>query len=115
MKFVLLFLLECVVFKGRRTLYKVGCQAKSLVSTVTTGMTVPCDERGKIKIIGVDNEHFVAGRLEICDGRIWRAVYDESWGELEASIVCHGRGFIQNGINCLLCLLSNVAVLHKYL
>ncbi len=52
-----------------------------------------------MEIIGTVTDTFIAGRLEICVGGIWRAVYDDSWGDPEVRIVCQRRGFPRDGKN----------------
>ncbi len=64
-----------------------------IYSVVIAGMTVSCDQRGAVNIIGIETEYFIAGRLEICDGTVWRAVYHGSWGTREAKLVCTQREF----------------------
>lgn len=70
------------------------------LSAVTTGQTeIPCNmsERGSFNIIGIETDNLVAGRLEMCDGSTWRAVYDESWDSRDVILVCQEKGFPIDG------------------
>ena len=58
-----------------------------------------CGEEGAIEIFGIETETLIAGRIEICVGGRWRAVYDESWSDIEVRIVCEGLGFPAEGKN----------------
>ena len=50
-----------------------------------------------MEIFGNVTDTLISGRLEICAGGVWRAVYDNSWGQTEAAIVCGGLGFPAEG------------------
>ena len=72
-------------------------------SAVTIGRIVPCDdsERGDINIIGIETENLIAGRLEICNGTQWMAVYaDEVWDSRDVNLVCKEKGFPEEGNHC---------------
>ncbi len=56
-----------------------------------------CSEEGAVEITGIETDTFIAGRLEICIRGIWRAVYDDSWGNTEARMVCEEKGFSKHG------------------
>ncbi len=58
-----------------------------------------CSEEGAIEVIGITTDTIVAGRLEICIDGFWRAVYDNSWGEIEAELVCEEKGFTRYGMD----------------
>ncbi len=58
-----------------------------------------CSEEGAIEVIGINTDTIVAGRLEICIDGFWRAVYDASWGDVEARLVCQEKGFTRQCMN----------------
>ena len=67
-------------------------------STVTAAQTVvPCKQRGEINIIGIETEYLIAGRLDICDSTIRRAVHHWSWDLNESQLVYTERGFPAEG------------------
>ena len=52
-----------------------------------------CSQEGDVEIIGTVTDTLIAGRLEICVGGMWHAVYDEGWGTSDVMLVCAERGF----------------------
>ena len=55
--------------------------------------TDPPGIHGDIRVIGVSCTGGVAGRIEICVSRQWRAVCDdENWGNRDAITVCSQLG-----------------------
>ena len=48
---------------------------------------------GEVEIYGVETDTLIAGRLEICVGGQWFAVYDEDWGPKDAGVVCKRKRF----------------------
>ena len=56
-----------------------------------------CSQQGAVNIIGIETEHLIAGRLEVCDGTIWRAVYDDRWDTPDVKLVCQERNFTSWG------------------
>ncbi len=51
-----------------------------------------------MEIIGTVSDTLIAGRLEICVGGRWHAVYDKGWGPLDVRVLCADRGFPSQGI-----------------
>ena len=64
---------------------------------MTKGQTENCSEHGRINIIGIETMNLIAGRLEICDGSSWQAVYDNNWEITAAMLVCNQTKFPLNG------------------
>ena len=56
-----------------------------------------CSQEGVVEIFGTVTDTLIAGRLEMCDGGRWRAVYDEDWGNHDVELVCGERGFPPQG------------------
>ena len=54
-----------------------------------------CNQEGAVEIFGIVTDTLIVGRLEICVEGRWHAVYDDSWGDREAGLVCRERGFTQ--------------------
>ena len=70
-------------------------------ATVAEGIVVPCEagQEGEINITGIVTDHFIAGRVEICDGIEWRAVYHNQglrWLS-EAKLICASKDFPEEG------------------
>ena len=53
-----------------------------------------CSQEGAVEIFGTVTDTLIAGRLEICVGGIWRAVYDYKWATNDVRLVCGERGFL---------------------
>ena len=66
-------------------------------SEATAQADPACSQKGAVNIIGIETEDLIAGRLEVCDGTIWRAVYDDHWNEADAGLVCLERNFTREG------------------
>ena len=50
-----------------------------------------CEERrnGEIRVIGLNiNEDVIAGRMELCYNRWWRAVCAGQWDSNDAAVAC---------------------------
>ena len=51
-----------------------------------------------LRIIGGDgDDELAAGRLEICDGGVWKAICVHVWDFTEASVACGQLGFSRAG------------------
>ena len=56
--------------------------------------TAPCST-GDIRLVGanIPNE----GRVEICMNNVWGTVCDDSWGSVDATVVCRQLGYSTTG------------------
>ena len=54
----------------------------------------PCTT-GQVRLVGanIPNE----GRVEICVNNLWGTVCDDSWGNVNAFVVCRQLGYATNG------------------
>ena len=89
----LLLLLHCTVVTGEHQR-----RAKPFTPCMHSTVSQSCTQEGAIEIFGIETDTLIAGRLEICVGGLWRAVYDESWGAAEATLVCTEKNFTEQSM-----------------
>ena len=66
-----------------------------MLPTVTASQM--CNERGRINIFGINTTTLIAGRLEVCDGTYWRAVYQLGWDSSDVRLECQAMVFPPEG------------------
>ena len=64
----------------------------SLSAALSAGGGSQC-ENGDIRVRGVETESLVAGRLEFCHEKEWKAVCDNGWSGGDATTVCRQLEF----------------------
>ena len=78
----------------------------SLVPCVSLGSSC---ETGAIRLAG--GPSFNEGRVEICYRNVWGAVFDSSWEEYDAAVVCNQLGFDRySQLHCITVLIINLTL-----
>ena len=73
-------------------------------------LTIESCEEGTVQISGF-GEGALAGHVEVCIEQSWTTICDETWDDLEASVVCRQLGFSPHGKYYIH---DNVGPLNKY-
>ena len=56
-------------------------------------------QHGNIRLVGIVQPNYVAGRMELCDGEgMWRKICAEGWDRNDAKVACRQMGFPNQGI-----------------
>lgn len=90
----LLLLLYCTAVTGKNYTSQIALSIHSCIYYVVSQDNCT---HGSISLVGIETSITAAGYLKICINDTLWAVYDESWGEEEAAIVCRSLGFSPKG------------------
>ncbi len=62
---------------------------------ILKGTSTTCID-GQIQLVGGSN--ILQGRVEVCSGGAWGTVCDDSFGNVDAQVVCRQLGYSTTGI-----------------
>ena len=54
-------------------------------------------QNGEIRVMGLNNEDVIAGRMEVCYIGWWMAVCADDWDLRDAAVVCRQKLNLQSG------------------
>ena len=66
----------------------------SLLQVSCSLLQVPCTP-GQLRLAGGNIP--IEGRVEICINNVWGTVCEDSWGRVDATVVCRQLGYLSQG------------------